>query len=427
MFTIVFGVLIAFGVLPREVAVMAGAVPTLFWFDRWDDRIGVLPVVGELVHTEELNGEDTIEFECREVPAKGDRLLWRDGSTWREHVVVRTDEPISGLCSVYAESSLCEMLDDFVEECQLSSRTAAQALSAVLAYTRWTIASCASLGTAGTLIYHQNALWGLRRVAEVWEGEITPVITVSGGRVASRGIRLDSQRGSWRGLRFTYGKNMAGCTRTVLEQDVYTALYGFGAGLPFTDSDGNYIAGYRRKLTFGSVNNDVNWVGDEAARLVWGRWNADRTAKVHSFGMVNFSDETDPTRLLARTRKALLQSVQPKVSYEIDVAALDGGDAEIGDTVAVIDTSRSPEWRLTARIVRRVRTFGDGVLARVTIGTVQPADYAQVSDLAADVATLQSDVVGIDGNLTTAASVTVVESVVTEAIDDLDDLSEEEF
>lgn len=291
---------------------MAGAVPTLFWFDRWDDRIGVLPVVGELVHTEELNGEDTIEFECREVPAKGDRLLWRDGSTWRE-------------------------------------------------------------------------------------------------------------------LRFTYGKNMAGCTRTVLEQDVYTALYGFGAGLPFTDSDGNYIAGYRRKLTFGSVNNDVNWVGDEAARLVWGRWNADRTAKVHSFGMVNFSDETDPTRLLARTRKALLQSVQPKVSYEIDVAALDGGDAEIGNTVAVIDTSRSPEWRLTARIVRRVRTFGDGVLARVTIGTVQPADYAQVSDLAADVATLQSDVVGIDGNLTTAASVTVVESVVTEAIDDLDDLSEEEF
>ena len=39
---------------------MAGAVPTLYWFDRFDDRIGVLPVVGELVHTEELNGEDTI-------------------------------------------------------------------------------------------------------------------------------------------------------------------------------------------------------------------------------------------------------------------------------------------------------------------------------------------------------------------------------
>lgn len=61
------------------------------------------------------------------------------------------------------------------------------------------------------------------------------MITVDGGRMATRGIRFKGQLGSWKGLRFTYGKNMAGCIRTVLEQDVYTALYGFGAGLPVTD------------------------------------------------------------------------------------------------------------------------------------------------------------------------------------------------
>lgn len=75
----------------------AGAVPTLYWFDRWDERIGLLRVVGELVHTEELNGEDTLEFQSYEVPSKGGRLLWLDGSTWREHVVVRTDESLAGL------------------------------------------------------------------------------------------------------------------------------------------------------------------------------------------------------------------------------------------------------------------------------------------------------------------------------------------
>ena len=241
---------------------------------------------------------------------------------------------MAGLCSVYAESSLCELLDDFVEEVQLSYKTASQALAAVLAPTRWSVAYCADLGTAGALIYHQNALWALRRVASVWGGEVTPVITVSGGRVATRAIRLDDERGSWNGLRFTYGKNMAGCTRTVLEQDVYTALYGYGAGLPYTDEDGNYVA-------------------DESATQVWGRWNADRTAKVHS--------------------------------------------------------------------------FGDSVIARVTIGTVQPVDYASVSSIAADVAALQSDVTGIDGNLTTVASVAVVENTVTTAIDDLDELAEVEF
>ena len=406
---------------------MAGRVPQIYWYDRWDERIGILPVAGELVHTEELNGEDTLEFQTRVVPAKGDRLLWLDGATWREHVVARTEEPLAGLCSVYAESSLCEMLDDFIEEAQLVNRTAAQALDAVLAPTRWSVAYCANLGTAGALVYHQNALWGLRRVAEVWKGEVTPVITVSNGRVASRAVRLDAQRGLWKGLRFVYGKNMGSCTRTVLEQDVYTALYGFGAGLPYTDEDGNYVPGYRRKLTFGDINGGVNYVEDVASRELWGRWNAGRTAKVSSFGQVTFSDCTDPAKLLALTRAALVEAAKPKVSYEVDVAALDGDDADLGDTVAVVDTSRDPEWRLTARIVRRVRTFSDGVLARVTIGTVQPVDYAVTSSLAADVAALQDDVTGIDGNLTTAASVQVVESTVTEAIDDLDDLSGLDF
>ena len=148
---------------------------------------------------------------------------------------------------------------------------------------------------------------------------------------------------------------------------------------------------------------------------------------MHSFGQVTFSEVTEPERLLALTRRALADAVQPKVSYEVDVAALDGDDADLGDTVAVIDTSRDPEWRLTARIVRRVRTFGETVVARVTVGTVQKADYEQVSALAADVATLQNDVVGIDGNLTSAASTERVTETVTEAIDDLDELADLDF
>lgn len=406
---------------------MAGAVPTLFWFDRFDDRIGILPVVGELEHTEELNGEDILEFQTREVPAKGDRLLWQDGATWREHVVVRTDEPLEGLCSVYAESSLCELLDDFIEEEHLVNRTAAQALGVALSRSRFSVGLCDLSVMGSCVFYHVNALWAIRRVAEVWGGEVTPVITVADGRVTARSIRLERQRGSWRGLRFTYGKNIAGCTRTVLEQDVYTALYGFGAGLPLTDEEGRYTGGYRKKLTFGSVNGGVNWVGDEDARLVWGRWNTGRTAKVHSFGQVTFSDCEDPAKLLALTRKALQDAAQPKVSYEIDIAALDGGDCALGDEVAVIDATRSPEWRLKARVVRRVRTFGDRVLARVTIGTVQPVDYAKTASLAADVAALQNDVAGIDGNLSVATSTAYVQETVTEAIDDLDDLSGVDF
>jgi phage minor structural protein len=410
---------------------MAGAVPTLFWFDRFDERIGMLPVAGELVHAEELGGEDVIEFATRETPAKGDRLLWRAGGVWREHVVVRTVESLEGLCSVYAESSLCELLDDFIEEEHIVGKSAAEALACVLAPTRWEVGACDAGATASCMLYHANALYALRRVAEVWGGELTAEVLVANGRVNRRVVRLDARRGAWRGVRFVYGKNMAGCTKTVLEQDVYTALYGFGAGLPVTDESGRYTGGYRKKLTFGEVNGGVNWVGDEDARLVWGRWNADRTEKVHSFGSVVFNDCDDPAKLLALTRKALAEAVRPKVSYEVDVAALDGGEVELGDTVAVIDSSRAPEWRLKARVVKRVRRFGDVVLCRVTIGSVQAADYAAVSTLAADVAALQDDVAGIDGNLSVATSAAYVADTVSEtvsaAIDELDELAEVSF
>ena len=77
---------------------------------------------------------------------------------------------------------------------------------------------------------------------------------------------------------------------------------------------------------------------------------------------------------------------------------LDGGECGLGDEVAVIDSSRSPEWRLKARVVKRMRIFGDVVICRVTIGTVQQVDYAVTSSLADDVAALQDDVAGIDAS-----------------------------
>ena len=53
---------------------------------------------------------------------------------------------------------------------------------------------------------------------------------------------------------------------------------------------------------------------------------------------------------------------------------------------------------MKARVVKRMRIFGDVVICRVTIGTVQQVDYAVTSSLAADVAALQDDVAGIDAS-----------------------------
>lgn len=369
-------------------------VPTLHLFDRFDDRLGVLPAVGGVVHTEEIGGEDTIEFDCLSAPEKGERLVWRDPEEgrWREHVVVRTDEPLGEAAHVYAESSLCELLGDFIEEAQLVAKTAAQALAAALAPTRWA-AGEVGVGDAarGCLIYRTNALAALRRVEEVWGGEAEVSIEVDSGRVSSRTVSLPARRGSWRGARLTYGKNLAACTRTVLEDEVFTALYGFGKGLPVLDEAGEPTGGYTRRLTFGSVNDGVNWVGDEAARLAWGRWDAGRTRKVHRFGSVVFPECEDSAELKALTEAALAGACRPRVSYEVDAAALGGGRAVgLGDDVAVVDTSRAPAWHLTARCVRRVRTFCEGAArTHVTLGSVERTTWAASAEVAARVSAVE--------------------------------------
>lgn len=368
-------------------------VPTLYLFDRFDGRLGILPAVGAVTHTEELGGEDTIEFDCALAPEKGERLLWRDPAdgVWREHVVVRTDEPLGAPAHVYAESSLCELLGDFVEEERLVAKTASEALAAVLATTRWAVGDVGVGATERScLLYHVNALAALRRVEEVWGGEAEAVITVVGGRVSARTVNLPARRGTWRGARFAYGKTLAACTRTVLEDEVFTALYGYGKGLPVYDEQGAPTGGYTRRLTFGSVNNGVNWVGDEGAREVWGRPDG-AGGKAHRFGHVVFPDCEDAEELKALTTAALGAACAPKVSYEVDVVAVDGGaGVRLGDDVAVIDSSREPTWHLRARCVRRVRELGEGEPAvHLTLGSVERTTWAASADVAARVTAVE--------------------------------------
>ncbi len=392
-------------------------VPALWWFDRFDERLGLLRPAGPLVHTEEVGGEDALDFDCLEAPSKGDRLVWADGGVWREHVVVRTDEGLDGVCRVHAESSLCDLLGDYIEDLRLVGATASAALAAVLAPTRWSAGDVdpAMTETHGAWLYHRSCLAGLRRVEELWGCEAEAAIAVSDKRVVGRSVRLRARLGSDRGMRLEWGRNMAGCTRTVLEDEVYTALWGWGAGLPVTDEDGRFTGGYRRKLGIASVNGGIGWVGNEDARLAWGLWNAERSEKVHRFGEVTFPGVDDPQELLGLTQAALADACVPKVSYEVDAAILGPGDVGLGDDVAVIDSSGRPGWRVKARAVRRVRTFGPGAGVRLTVGRVERGAWEAAAETEARLAAVEEVAGAVGDALGAAASRDWVEQVVEEA------------
>ncbi|MEG0991519.1 MAG: phage tail spike protein, partial [Gordonibacter sp.] len=166
-------------------------------------------------------------------------------------------------------------------------------------------------------------------------------VAVSGTRVTSRRVSLLKHVGTDEGRRFTYRKNLSGCTRTVSDDDVCTALYGWGASLEASDEDGNLTGGYSRKLSFADANGGVKWTGDDAAREKWGRPDG-KGGKAHVFGDASFDECEDPAELLRLTKAELPARSQPKVSYSASVAAtrnagagLEGSDE--GDAVAVID------------------------------------------------------------------------------------------
>ena len=95
------------------------------------------------------------------------------------------------------------------------------------------------------------------------------------------------------------------------------------------------------------------------------------------------------------------------------------GDSGRGGKNYVEDLQAKEMWcRWNADMTAKVNAFGCVNFSGIT-------DPARLLVLARRV--LQSDIVGIDGNLTTAASITVVENAVTEAIDDLDDLGGIDF
>lgn len=350
------------------------AVPVLHWFDNFDEPKGILKACTEMVHTEEVRGADTIEFGCDEEPSKGDRLVWRDvDGTWREHVVATVTRPLKGCFRVRAESSMCELACDYVENKRLQGATAAEAVAGAIAATRWEVdANCQAISMATVWFYHKSVLAALREIERKWNCELYMRVSVDAGRVAHRFVGVKRTLGAKRGARFTYAKNMTACEKTVLSDEVFTALYGWGAGAVVLDDDGYWTGGYTNRLSFADVNNGVSWVGSESAREQFGIWNRDRTAKVHRFGEVVFKDVADPHLLYARTLRELAFYTSPQVSYAVSVQQFEGTEAvELGDTVAVIDTSVDPAWRFTARVLRRVRTFGTRVAVRVELETLK--------------------------------------------------------
>lgn len=350
---------------------------SFFVFDRWGKQLGILSDIVSAKHIDELNGEDSLTLELQgEQLTKGQRIVWKDKfGTWHEHTVSdltvsHTDGAIN--TSAYCENSIAELLTDYVVW-KKPNGNASILLTYALENSRWTNGTVNVLGSVRTSWFHISAYEAVIDIVEQFGGELSTTIEVNGAQVTGRKVNIVTRRGADNGRLFAYGRNLVGIERTIDPGDVYTALYGYGKGLPNYNENDEATGGFQNKLTFGSVNGGVNWVGDDATRLVWGVPDGKGGIK-HAFGQVEFSECEDPRELLALTKQALEQAKVPTVSYTATVAAftkagfVNGEDVRTGDTVYIRDKDLNE--RISGRALKVERDLLDEANTVITLGNL---------------------------------------------------------
>lgn len=341
------------------------------WQDAYVSTIGPEELLS-LTHTDELNGEDSVDIVTTFALKQGYRLVWVDRlGKVHEHVCQDPKGLHAGGDTVYTDTainSICETYGDYIEDKRPYGYGFLQALNVCLGPTRWTAGTVDQTGTVdkGLTFYHTSAREALQSILKCG-GELETEITVSGGRVTSRKVGIRSHRGAKGGhRRFTYTKDLTSVSRTE-HYGAITACYGYGKGIE-TDT-----GGYGRKLTFGDINNGRNYVEDATALRLYGRPDG-RGGRAHVFGQYENSNCEDAATLLAETRAYLDSRKEPGMTYEADVVDLvqfgrEWEGVAVGDDVQIVDTCFSPALRCEGRVTKLVTDELGGSM-RVTLGNV---------------------------------------------------------
>nr|WP_017470613.1 phage tail spike protein [Amphibacillus jilinensis] len=242
----------------------------------------------------------------------------------------------------------------------LSGATASTAGQFALANTGWELGVIEFTGSRTIEIEnHTNPYSFLKRIATLFNLELSFRIEVSANRVTGRYVDLVEPDGVWEGREITLGKDLINIRRIFNIDDVVTALVGLG---PIQED------GTRLEVL----------VEDEEARQ---RWSKDGRHIIKTYEP-QFTDE-DPSleRLTELTQVQLDKQINALISYETTIADLEhvpgmeNKQLRFGQVIKLKETSFSPPLYLEARIHTMDRSITDVSQKTVTLG-----DYVEYTE-----------------------------------------------
>ena len=261
---------------------------------------------------EEMSVNATFPFDPKKVIERGQRIAFRDPATDNLQVfeIRAVSTYADGLYQqITAEHiAISELQDEHINKTEITDKTAQEALTTILAGTLWSVGTDTSSGIQSADVARGSVWQAVNVVSQNWNVYITPRVVISAaGAITGRYLDITPAGGTWNGLRLTIKKNLYDPIVTYNDEDVLTALYGYGgtvndAEVTFKDEVWTATASHPAKPA------DQTYLEWPEKTALYGRNGRPR------YGYYQNANITDPAVLLEKTWEALKRTCDPKIS-----------------------------------------------------------------------------------------------------------------
>ena len=275
---------------------------------------------GHLVQ-QEMNITADFPFVADKKIERGMRIAFRspvdDALQVFEVRIVTNQEPEHYQQITAEHIALSELSDEHINTTEVEDKTAAQALATALTGTLWSVGNNTASGTQSA-DFSRGSVWdAVNTIQQNWNVYITPRIVISSaGAITGRYLDIAPAEGVWRGVRLSVRKNMLDPAVTYDDEDVYTALYGYGGNVEVPQTTGDDET---EELTFAdevwSATSDHPAKPSGQTYLEWPEKTAlyGRNGRAR-FGYYQNGSIKDASVLLEKTWESLKQCAEPKIS-----------------------------------------------------------------------------------------------------------------
>ena len=277
---------------------------------------------GHFVH-QEMTLTATFPFIPTKRIERGQRIAFRSSADDSIKVLeirnVEEQELDHGQVITAEHICIAELSDEHINKTEITNKTASEALATALSGTLWSVGTSTASGTQNA-DFSRGSVWdAVNTIKDNWNVYIVPrVVISSAGVITGRYLDISPAQGTFRGLRLSVRKNMTDPCVTYNDDDVLTALYGYGGTVDKAQASGDDT---QEELTFATVG----WTAtsDHPAKplnqtfLEWPEKTAlyGRNGRAR-YGYYQNGSITDPSVLLEKTWEALKKTCDPKVTVQ---------------------------------------------------------------------------------------------------------------